>query len=146
MKIEFNIETQAVPESNLNQALYEIEDYLLASTKARFNTMTAPDGTAWQPLSPAYYAVKPRNKNLILTLNGYLRRSIYSIRGEDTVTIGSNISYAGTHQYGYGRIPARPFIGLSENDNQFIQDTLSEWAVAKAEGLLSRVMRRIFSF
>lgn len=144
--ITFNLKTQDVPEENLDKALFEIEDYLLNSTKARFNTMRAPDGTAWQPLSPAYYATKPINKNLILTLNGYLRRSIYSLRGEDTVTIGSNIPYAGTHQFGRGRIPARPFIGLSTDDNEYISERLGFWAQAKTEGLIAKMLRRIFSF
>lgn len=144
--IKFDLKTQDIPESNLDKVMLEIEDYLLDSTKARFVTMTAPDGTAWQPLSPAYYAAKPRNKNLILTLNGYLRRSIYSIRGEDTVTIGSNIPYAMTHQFGRGNIPARPFIGLSRDDENYISERLGYWAQAKTESWINRMLRRVFSF
>jgi phage gpG-like protein len=36
------------------------------------------------------------------------------------VSIGSNQIYASTHQFGRGAIPARPYLGLSTNDEQSI--------------------------
>lgn len=146
MEIKFDISIQDIPEANLNQYLASIEQHLLDSTKDRFNTMIAPNGTSWQPLSPAYYARKPRNKALILTLDGYLRRSIYALHDDSSVTIGSNMQYAATHQFGKGNIPARPFIGLSRADQDFITNAFSDWATRRAEGLISRLFRRLFSF
>ena len=50
--------------------LAELGEYGLRSTRARFKTQTAPDGTAWAALQPWYQKDKRRNKNRILTLNG----------------------------------------------------------------------------
>ena len=123
------------------------EAVVLRSTLARFKTQTAPDGTAWAALQPWYRKEKQRNKNRILTLNGYLRgKMTWQFVGERTVEIGSNLPYAAVHQFGATikpraakvlmfrghvaksvTIPARPYLGLSDEDRSEIVGRTLEW-------------------
>ena len=127
--------------------LAELGEYGLRSTRARFKTQTAPDGTAWAALQPWYQKEKRRNKNLILTLNGYLRGQMtWQLVGDRTVEIGSNLPYAAVHQFGATikpraakvlmfrghvaksvTIPARPYLGLSDEDRSEIVGRTLEW-------------------
>lgn len=76
-------------------------EYLQRSTQERFKTQTAPDGTPWAPLQPRYARRKKYHQDKVLTLRGYLRSSIhYQVTGPDAVQVGTNIQYAGVHQFG----------------------------------------------
>ena len=127
--------------------LAELGEYGLRSTRARFKTQTAPDGTAWAALQPWYQKEKRRNKNRILALNGYLRGQMtWQLVGDRTVEIGSNLPYAAVHQFGATikpraakvlmfrghvaksvTIPARPYLGLSDEDRSEIVERALEW-------------------
>ena len=127
--------------------LAELGEYGLRSTRARFKTQTAPDGTAWAALQPWSQKEKRRNKNRILTLNGYLRGQMtWQLVGDRTVEIGSNLPYAAVHQFGATikpraakvlifrghaaksvTIPARPYLGLSDEDRSEIVGRTLEW-------------------
>jgi phage virion morphogenesis protein len=81
--------------------LRELGEYLLGSTKDRFKSQLAPDGTGWQALTPRYLKRKHRNKDKILTLRGHLRSQIaYQLEGDATVAVGSALKYAAIHQHG----------------------------------------------
>ena len=116
--------------------------------KERFDKEQAPDGTKWKPLSPA--RIKQRLKRhksgnmKILQDTGKLRRSVQYEAGQTYVRIGSNLEYARIHQFGgtinikqfrtfkktYSHyvlkrsvfIPARPFLGVTPNERQHIND------------------------
>ena len=94
--------------------------------KERFDKEQAPDGTKWKPLSPA--RVKHRLKRhktgnmKILQDTGELRRSVQYEAKQTYIRIGSNLIYARTHQFGRGKIPARPFLGVTPNERQHIND------------------------
>ena len=127
--------------------LAELGEYGLRSTRARFKTQTAPDGTAWAALQPWYQKEKRRNKSRILTLNGYLRGQMtWQLVGDRTVEIGSNLPYAAVHQFGATikpraakvlmfrghvaksvTIPARPYLVLSDEDRSEIVGRTLEW-------------------
>jgi phage virion morphogenesis protein len=127
--------------------LAELGEYGLRSTRERFKTQTAPDGTAWAALQPWYQREKRRNRNRILTLNGYLRGQMtWQLVGDRTVEIGSNLPYAAVHQFGATikpraakvlmfrghaaksvTIPARPYLGLSDEDRSEIVERALEW-------------------
>ena len=127
--------------------LAELGEYGLRSTRERFKSQTAPDGTAWAALQPWYQKEKRRNKNRILTLNGYLRGQMtWQLVGDRTVEIGSNLPYAAVHQFGATikpraakvlmfrghvaksvTIPARPYLGLSDEDRSEIVGRTLEW-------------------
>lgn len=120
---------------DMTPALRGIGEYLVGSSQARFQSQTAPDGTAWAPLSQWYRDSKPFNKDKILTLRGYLCSSIHWQVLPDQVLVGSNLEYAAIHQFGgiirpkrakalkvgqrivsQVRIPARQYLGLCAED------------------------------
>lgn len=85
---------------------------------------TAPDGEKWDEWSEGYAARRPSRGGL-LELDGGLVESIaYALDG-DTLVVGSDLVYARVHQEGsvygplqkgQGRIPARPYLGVSDDN------------------------------
>ena len=127
--------------------LAQLGEYTLRTTRARFKSQTAPDGTAWAALQPWYKKEKSQNKNRVLTLRGYLRGQLVSqVVGGKSVEVGSNLIYAAVHQFGGTirpqnakllafrghvaksvTIPARPYLGLSDEDRSEIVGRTLEW-------------------
>ncbi len=118
---------------------------LVASTEARFQSGTAPDGTPWAPLNPAY--AEFRRPGPTLVQSSALMRSITFRAGYHTLRIGSPLIYAGVHQWGATirpvrakalafqmgghlvlarkvTIPARPYLGISDEDEEMILETV----------------------
>jgi phage gpG-like protein len=46
--------------------------------------------------------------------------------GPGEVEVGTDVPYANTHQYGRGRIPARPFLGIGPQDEPGIESAISD--------------------
>jgi len=118
---------------------------VVGSTHRRFVTQTAPGGEKWAPLNPDYRAIKKNRR--ILTESGRLRDSINARPGRDEVRVGTNVVYAGVHQEGATikpktashlvfrlasgvvlaksvTIPARPFLGIDDEDEAMIAETV----------------------
>lgn len=114
--------------TDLTPAFQDIGEALLNSTRERFNTQTAPDGSPWEPLSPGYAQRKKKNKDKILTLHGRLRGLLNYRAGPREVRIGTPLLYGATHQFGAPErnLPARPFLGLSSDDETKLLDLLNE--------------------
>ncbi|WP_319519644.1 phage virion morphogenesis protein [uncultured Martelella sp.] len=123
---------------------------LVASTVQRFITQTSPEGEAWQAVGAEYGADKRNTR--ILTESGRLRDSITHFAGPDYAQVGTNVIYARPHQEGaeivprnashlYFRIggrlivadrvvlPARPFLGISDEDETMIRHTIESFIV-----------------
>lgn len=139
---------------DLAPAMREIGEHLLNTTRQRFTDEEAPDGTPWAPLSETTKRRKRRNAEKILTESGALRgHGLVYRAGRDRVEVGSPLIYAGTHQFGaakgafgptpnplpnvsgeisipWGDIPARPFLGVSDDDPRkilaIVNDHLTE--------------------
>lgn len=122
--------------ADVRDVLPDIGEELLQSTDTRFRQEKAPDGTPWAPLSPVTLAQKKRRPPHILKeegLRGGLRGSInYQVKGE-TLALGSPLPYARIHQLGgqAGRnrkvtIPARPYLGVSKDDEAEIRDIVAD--------------------
>ncbi len=76
-------------------------EYLQGSVKRRFDTQTKPDGQQWAKLTDRYRIRKKANRDKVLTLDGYLRRSIrYQPISPTSVAVGTNVPYAAVHQLG----------------------------------------------
>lgn len=115
-----------------------------SSTRLRFRTATAPDGTPWKPSLRATVS-----GGRTLTKDGHLSGSISARHGRDFAEWGVNRIYAAIHQFG-GTIrakngkalrfalagggfatvksvtmPARPFLGLSDDDKADIADLIA---------------------
>lgn len=79
-------------------------DYGRDSTRRRFLTQSAPDGTPWKALTPAYAAIKPSGYG-ILYLTGALEGSVTYQTGPGEVKWGSPMIYAAVHQFGATIVP-----------------------------------------
>ncbi len=102
---------------------------LVASTPLRFEDQAGPDGEPWAPWSEEY-ARRRRRKDpdaRLLQLFGHLRSSLTHDPGRDSVTYGSNLVYAAVQQLGDAHIPARPYLGIDDDDREMIAETLKAW-------------------
>ena len=132
-------------------AMDEIGGELQASTFQRFRDQRGPDGQAWEPLSFATWlgragrkakkkdgtfrkaAVRRLNGAKILRDTGELFNSINFEATPSRISVGTNKKYARIQQLGgeAGRrdsrvtIPARPFLGISEDDQRTVAEILS---------------------
>ena len=127
-------------------ALSEIGEVLQQSTQQRFADQRGPDGTPWAPNTEVTRARK-KNPN-ILTEGGYLGDLIrYQLTdGGRGVEVGSDRVYAAVQQLGqprgasgttkrgapipWGDIPARPFLGLSDDDREQMLEILRDYLVS----------------
>lgn len=128
----------------------------IAATRARFLAGLTPDGSVWAPKSPATLAAQAARgdpvDNRPLIARGTLHRTLNYQVGADgqSVTIGSGQIYAAVQQFGaakgafgaakgafgtdtrgrsipWGDIPARPYLGLSDQDRTDIAAIITEW-------------------
>ena len=112
-----------------------------SSTRERFRSQTGPDGQRWKPSLRAQLT-----GGKTLTKDGHLGDSITSTADQHAAEWGTNRIYAAIHQFGgtikpkSGKllafrghvaksvtIPARPYLGLSDADqNELVERTL-DW-------------------
>lgn len=128
--------------------LNSIAEGLRTSTVERFTDERTPEGKKWKP---SIRAIESGGKTLTKTTA--LKTSIHSEVGSDGVAVGTNDIRAATHQFGDERtiraknkpyltfkiggkwhraesvrikIPPRPFLGISSEDQDDIRDILEE--------------------
>lgn len=140
---------------SLRPAMMEIGEHLQGSVEERFRTETDPQGNAWEPLS-AFTLANKRNDQ-ILTERGGLRGSVHYTVGDHALEQGTNKIYGAIHQLGgtirpkngpalaIGRpggefalvkkvtIPARAYLGLSDDDKLAIDAILARHAVPRGK-------------
>lgn len=133
-----------------------IGEMMVSSTLQRFEDEEGPDGKAWEPsiratpsedsrapvrrgkdgrlLKGSGKKIKGRKGGKTLTDTARLRKSIEHRATGDEVTVGSNVKYARIHQMGgrAGRgqsveLPARPFLGVSEQDAEDIREAVGDF-------------------
>lgn len=139
--------------------LMAVGETLAESTKRRFETSTAPDGSRWESNSQTTilnylgYFKSSFGKSGKISAKGAARAGAKKpLIGEThalsttitwqldgySVLIGSPMIYAGVQQFGakqgefsstpsvpWGDIPARPFLGISDEDREDILDIIS---------------------
>lgn len=111
-----------------------------ARTIHRFLGEIDPYGRDWKQLSSRTLDARYKSGRgaMILRDRGYLYRSL-NFRvdiNDDQVVIGFGMEYAPIHQFGAGKIPARPMLDLKSEDtiedkliNAVILDVLDEYFV-----------------
>ncbi len=116
------------------------------TTEERFEQEQAPDGSKW---TPSLRAKEDGGKTL--TLTGRLSNSITHLARADSVEVGTNLIYAGVHQFGATiraktdrglafKLPgigfvrpmsvvigARPFIGIGGDDEETIAELAEDF-------------------
>lgn len=119
----------------------DIAEYMVGATKGRFLDGKAPDGSKWAPKTAATLAAylargdgaRPRP---LIGPSGRLGREIAKLVSRDSVEIGSSLKYsavmqdgarkgafgrdAGNHPIPWGDIPARRWLGISEENERKI--------------------------
>ena len=124
--------------THLSPAMKEIGKVLTESTKQRFVSTTSPDGERWALNSVLSTLIDDRKHgDRPLTDHGILGDAInYQLLGDDGVMIGSPMEYAAMQQFGgtkaefpnlWGDIPARPFLGISSQDENEILTILRNY-------------------
>ena len=119
----------------------DIGNYMIGATRDRFQRGEAPDGSRWQPKSAttlaryraAGHGSRPRP---LIGASERLSTEITAFANGDGVEIGSSLIYSGVMQEGapkgafgtnragsplpWGDIPARVWLGLSDEDERTI--------------------------
>lgn len=111
---------------DLTPLMLAIGGILENSTRARFASKTAPDGTSWQPLKPSTIKQK-KGRGGILVDRGDLMKSITHHATSHSVAVGTDRHYGEYQQMGTKHMPARPFLGISASDGDSIQDVLNQF-------------------
>lgn len=133
---------------NPRPMLMKIGEELAESTMARFPRGKGPDGVPWARKSPVTLARHPRGgRKPLIGESRTLSSSIsYRVQGT-TIMVGSNAVQAAVMQFGaakgslwsgkdkrgrsgrspWGNIPARPYLGVSPQDEVTILDVVADY-------------------
>ncbi|WP_036797495.1 phage virion morphogenesis protein [Leisingera caerulea] len=146
---------QAVREAleDPSEAMADIGELLLSSSQDRMQRGENPDGSPFAPRSPATlarYAKLGLTFGAPLNVSGDMRNHLFYEASKDGVEYGSNAIQSAVMQFGaakgafgtasngssipWGDIPAREFIGISEEDQSNIVLELEEWLQDAADG------------
>lgn len=140
--------------SDLTPVMQEIGELLVPSTKERFKAGEAPDGSKWAAKSETTIETYRRRGDRIdfrplFGPSGRLSSEIAFAPTSHSVEISSNMIYAAVMHFGaakgafgtnakggsipWGNIPARPFLGVSEQDRTNLIETVEEWLLRVAK-------------
>lgn len=104
-----------------------------------FQRSTDPTGQPWPPLSPVTIAKKGHATILVETT--HMRESLKIGQPDNVIdfgstgggqvflTFGTSDRKAGYHQFGTSRIPARPFVGVTEKQPTELAEMIADDAV-----------------
>lgn len=142
--------------SDMTPVMQDIGEYMIKATRERFPKGEAPDGSKWARKSPATLAAYGARKSNRVDARplygptGLLSQQFSYAADPDGVEWGSNRIYAAVMQFGagkgafgttsrgsaipWGNIPARPFIGVSDEDETQIFSIISEYLQSAAGG------------
>lgn len=133
----------------------DIGEYMVKATRDRFIAGTDPDGKAWAPKKQSTIDKYQAQGDGLLTSpligpSRRLGREIFPIVARSGVQIGSSLIYAAVMQLGaakgafgtsgrgqsipWGTIPARPYLGISADDEANILDIVAEWLEGAVDG------------
>lgn len=104
---------------NLSQMLDELGQDEKARVLMRFENSTAPDGTRWDELTS-------RDGQPLMD-TGVLYGSITAQVHGNTLQVGTATDYAHYHQFGTQHIPARPFLGVTDDLLTSIKELTHAW-------------------
>lgn len=133
---------RALAKADFRPLLQLIAGGLRESATLRFHQGKAPDGSHWKK---SHRALVTGGQTLIL--EGRLRDSLAARVNAKSLEVGTNVVYGGIHQFGgvirpkKGRalnvpgigprasvtMPARPYLGISADDEAEIKDITATW-------------------
>jgi len=139
---------------DLSKPMERIGAYLAKTSRDRIDSGISPDGTPFAPRSQTTlnrYAKENKSFKGPLHQSGGMRQGIFHQYGPSSVEVGSNAIQAAVMQFGaaqgafgafigkdklgrdhfhsipWGNIPARPFLGISDDDLQAIPGIIDDW-------------------
>lgn len=121
------------------EGLANIGGLIESQTRARFDERTSPEGDPWAAWSEGYAATRKKGQTLLVASGGFRDSIAWDLTGEE-LRVGSNMVYAALHQAGgtddmapgAAAVPARPYLGLSDENVREIEDAMGDWI----EGLM----------
>ena len=134
--------------TDMTPVMQDIGEELVASTRERFIAGVSPEGAAWAPKSQTTIdAYKRRRQRVdprpLWGPSGDLNSLFSAHANPDGVIWGTNVLYAAVMHFGaakgalgrtsrggpvpWGTIPARPFLGVSDEDRTGILAALDDW-------------------
>lgn len=145
---------------DLRPALKNIGEYEAPATKDRIAKGVTPEGLPFAPLDPLYAATK-KGPGILRGESGDLASIVYQLAGDDSVEIGNDTPHGAIHQFGGvirpknaaalvfslgGRtvfasqvtIPARPYLGVSEEDEREILAIVADYLDDASGGVLDQ--------
>lgn len=130
--IQHHLDELIVKLGDLSPLMADIAGILEDESMDRFSKKTAPDGTPWQDLLPASILAKMRTDGQIggggiLVHTGTLASSIHSTHDRYSATVGTDTEYGKYHQFGTRHLPQREFLGISDDDERRILDTIESY-------------------
>ncbi len=117
---------------DLTPLMQAIGSVLEGSTRQRFADKQSPNGVSWAVLMPSTVKAKNGRSNILVD-SGDLLRSITFHASNDSVVIGTDRPYGKYHQTGTKKadgstkMVARPWLGLSEQDQFDINDLIMDF-------------------
>ncbi|WP_157023071.1 phage virion morphogenesis protein [Parasedimentitalea huanghaiensis] len=137
---------------DMSPIMQDIGELLVQSSQDRMRDGEQPDGTPFAPRSQTTldrYAMLGLTFGAPLNVSGDMRNTLFYDADQDSAEFGSNAIQAAVMQFGaakgafgkasngasipWGAIPARPFIGMSDEDQDNIVAELSEWLEEAAQ-------------
>jgi phage virion morphogenesis protein len=128
--------------TDMRPVFQDVGEYLVTSTRKRLVAGTAPDGRRWRAKSPTTLAAYLRRgdgarPDPLIGPSRRLSTEIGLIVTADSAEVGSSLIYSAVQQFGarkgslgprspWGDIPARPFLGLSPDDERTIVEIVDE--------------------
>ena len=126
VEVQKYLENLDLSEHKKQELLANIGTVVVFQTRDRFKSKKDPDGRIWKLWSKQYRITRKSGQSLLRN-EGYLEQSIvYKVNG-NTVEVGSDEVYAGTHQYGHKGIPARPYLGITQQNKKEIETEIIEY-------------------
>lgn len=126
---------RGLQEADIAAAMAAVGEAIRTSTLERFNQEKDPEGRPWKKSIRAQ-----QDGGKTLTVSRTLATSIHSESSSKGVEVGTNLIYAATHQFGdrnrtirrgnggtiHIDIPARPYMGITEEDMQEITHIIED--------------------
>ena len=127
--------------TDLKPVMTTLGEVLVEEAHRSFDLERDPEtGGSWAPGSPATVMYRQRGGKYpgeILALSGRLKSSIHATAHSDRVEVGTDVIYGAVHQLGADfsvvstrrrvRIPARPYLGVSQEGWAEITATVLEY-------------------
>jgi phage virion morphogenesis protein len=125
------INSYALTPSKKTELLEALGTEIIEQTIDRFSDNVKPDGNKWDPWkasTEAYYKKYFAGKgNSLLFFEGDLQNTMSRHADSNSVLVGSPMEYAIFHQEGTSKMAARPFLGLSVDNINDLQNKVDEF-------------------